>query len=50
MIEPLGKPGYVNVMQRAVGAVLYHYSQANDPAAQHQFYPQGSTSWCKYLT
>ena len=35
-------------MQRAVGAVLYHYSQANDLAAQHQFCPQGSTSWCKY--
>ena len=42
------KSGDVNVMQRAVGAVLYHYSQANDLAAQHQFCPQGSTSWCKY--
>ena len=42
------KSGDVNVMQRAVGAVLYHYSQVNDLAAQHQFCPQGSTSWCKY--
>ena len=42
------KSGDANVMQREVGAVLYHYSQANDPAAQHQFCPQGNTSWCKY--
>ena len=33
--------GDVNVMRRAVGAVLYHYSEANEPASQHQFCPQG---------
>ena len=41
------KSGDVNVMQR-VCAVLYHYSQANDLAAQQQFCPQESTPWCKY--
>ena len=40
--------GDVNVMRKAVGAVLYHYSEANDPASQHQFCPQGGESWCKY--
>ena len=35
-------------MRKAVGAVLYHYSEANDPASQHQFCPQGGESWCKY--
>ena len=40
--------GDVNVMRKAVGAVLYHYSEAYDPASQHQFCPQGGESWCKY--
>ena len=40
--------GDVNVMRKAVGAVLYHYSEADDPASQHQFYLQGDESWCKY--
>ena len=25
-----------------------HQSEANDPASQHQFCPQGGESWCKY--
>ena len=40
--------GDVNVMRKVVGAVLYHYSEANDPASQHQCCPQGGESWCKY--
>ena len=40
--------GDINVMRKAVGAVLYHCSEANDPESQHQFCPQGNKSWCKY--
>ena len=40
--------GDINVMRKAVCAVLYHCSEANDPESQHQFCPQGNKSWCKY--
>ena len=35
-------------MRKGVGAVLYHYSEASDPESQHQFCPEGGTSWCKF--
>lgn len=38
----------VPVMRKAVGAVLFHYSEAADSASRHQFCPATSTSWCKY--
>ena len=38
--------GDVNIMRKGVGAVLYHYSEASDPESQHQFFPEGGTSWC----
>ena len=35
-------------MRKAVGAVLFHCSEAVDSASKHQFCPRSSTSWCKY--
>ena len=40
--------GDVNIMRKGVGAVLYHYSEASDPESQHQFCPEGGTSWSKF--
>ena len=38
----------VSDMRKAVGAVLYHCSDANNLASRHQFGPLSVTSWCKY--
>ena len=38
----------VQEMRKAVGAVLFHCSEAVDSASKHQFCPRSSTSWCKY--
>ena len=38
----------INVMQKAVGAVLYHCSDAHNPEARHRFCPPGEISWCKF--
>ena len=35
-------------MRKAVGAVLYHCSDANNLECRHQFCPSSATSWCKY--
>ena len=35
-------------MRKAVGAVLYHCSDANNLESRHQFCPSSATSWCKY--
>jgi len=42
--------GDVNVMRKAVGAVLYHHceSKSGTPESQHMFCPVGAESWCKY--
>ena len=42
------KIGDVNAMQKAVGAVLYHYSESRNPESQHLFCPEGGLSWCKF--
>ena len=34
-------------MQKAVGAVLYHFSDAHNPDACQQFCLPGESSWCK---
>ena len=39
----------VPVMRKAVGAVLFHCSEAVDGASRHQFCPSSPTSWCKYM-
>ena len=36
------------IMRNAVGAVLFHCSEATDRASRHQFCPKSSDSWCKY--
>ena len=38
----------VPTMSMAVGAVLFHCSEAVDSAGRHQFCPKSTTSWCKY--
>jgi hypothetical protein len=38
----------VPTLQKAVGAVLYHYSESRDPQARHLFCPTGSLTWCKF--
>ena len=38
----------VSDMRKAVGAVLYHCSDANNVESRHQFCPLSATSWCKY--
>ena len=38
----------VSDMRKAVGAVLYHCSDANNLEIRHQFCPLSSTSWCIY--
>ena len=38
----------VSDMRKAVGAVLYHCSDANNLESRHQFCPLSATSWCKY--
>ena len=38
----------VVAMQKFVGAVLYHCSEANDPNARHMFCDKGEVTWCKY--
>ena len=38
----------VVAMQKSVGAVLYHCSEANDPDARHMFCDKGEETWCKY--
>ena len=35
-------------MRKAIGAVLYHCSDANNLESRHQFCPSSATSWCKY--
>ena len=35
-------------MRKAVGAVLFHCSEAVDSNSRHQFCPKKATSWCKY--
>ena len=38
----------VLTLQKAFGAVLYHYSESSDHHDRHQFCPPGGSSWCKY--
>ena len=38
----------VVAMQKSVGAVLYHCSEADDPDARHMFCDIGEETWCKY--
>ena len=38
----------VPTMRMAVGAVLFHCSEAVDSAGRHHFCPKSTTSWCKY--
>ena len=38
----------VPTMRMAVGAVLFHCSEAVDSAGRHQFCPKSTISWCKY--
>ena len=38
----------VPTMRMAVGAVLFHCSEAVDSAGRHQFCPKSTTAWCKY--
>ena len=35
-------------MQKAIGAVVYHCSEANDPDARHMFCDKRPDTWCKY--
>ena len=35
-------------MQKAIGAVVYHCSEANDPDARHMFCDKRQDTWCKY--
>ena len=35
-------------MQKAIGAVVYHCSEANDPDARHMFCDKTPDTWCKY--
>ena len=35
-------------MKRAIGAALYHCSEANSSEGRHQFCPKSKDSWCKY--
>ena len=38
----------VVAMQKFVGAVLCHCSEANDPVTRHMFCDKGGETWCKY--
>ena len=38
----------VSDMRKAIGAVLYHCSDANNLESRHQNCPLSATSWCKY--
>ena len=38
----------VTGMQKAIGAVVYHCSEANDPDARHMFCDKRQDTWCKY--
>ena len=35
-------------MKKAIGALLYHYCESNDPDARHMYCPRTADSWCKY--
>ena len=38
----------VTSMQKAISAVVYHCSEANDPDARHMFCDKKQDTWCKY--
>ena len=38
----------VTAMQKAIVAVVYHCSEANDPDARHMFCDKRPDTWCKY--
>ena len=38
----------VDDMKKAIGAVLYHCSEANDPEARHMYCDRTEGTWCKY--
>ena len=40
--------GDLNAMNLNIGAILYHYSDANTPDGPHQFCPKTTDSWCKF--
>ena len=39
----------VNEMRKAIGAVLFHCSEAGDLASRHQYCLRSADSWCKYM-
>ena len=38
----------VTAMPKAIGAVVYHCNEANDPDARHMFCDKRQDTWCKY--
>ena len=35
-------------MKKALGAILWHFTDIKDIEVRHQFCPKGESSWCKY--
>ena len=38
----------VTAIQKAIGVVIYHCSEANDPDARHMFCDKRQDTWCEY--
>ena len=37
-------------MKKAIYAILFHFTNTNDPLKSHKFCPRDTNSWCKYWT
>ena len=40
--------GNLYAMKKAIGAILYHFTEIRDPYERHKFCPRDNNSWCKY--
>ena len=40
--------GNLYQMKKAVGAILYHYTNLDDDEKRHQYCPRDAKSWCKF--
>nr|XP_047135023.1 uncharacterized protein LOC124812429 [Hydra vulgaris] len=40
----------VYAMKKAIYAILFHFTNTNDPLERHKFFPRDTNSWCKYCS
>ena len=37
----------IYAMKNAIYAIMFHFTNINDPLKHHKFYPRETKSWCK---